>query len=170
MAVTINGNTGVVTGLAALPDSAMASGSIIQVQQTLWKSHTSFTTASSMTDVGLSCTITPSSTSSNILCHFGLRLCTASAARYAIALVRGSTTLDIGDTGNSVSDRGLVDGTMDGDRGAAYPNSFYLDTGISTTSATTYKLQIQVSSNFTINFRSGSSSGCSFMTLMEVAG
>ena len=33
MPVSINGNTGVVTGLAALPDSAMASGSIIQVVQ-----------------------------------------------------------------------------------------------------------------------------------------
>ena len=33
MPVSINGQTGVVTGLAALPDSAMASGSIIQVLQ-----------------------------------------------------------------------------------------------------------------------------------------
>ena len=33
MPITLNGSTGAVTGLAALPDSAMASGSIIQVVQ-----------------------------------------------------------------------------------------------------------------------------------------
>ena len=69
MAVSINGNTGVVTGLAALPDSAMASGSIIQVVSTT-KTDT-FTTTAAITSpaavTGLSCSITPSSSSNKIL-------------------------------------------------------------------------------------------------------
>ena len=63
MPVSINGNTGVVTGLAALPDSAMASGSIIQVVSTT-KTDTFSTSSSSFTDItGLSVSITPASSS-----------------------------------------------------------------------------------------------------------
>jgi len=155
-----------------VPRGGLPSGSqggIIQIQHTLFKTHTSFSTVSSMTDIGLSCTITPQSSSNHILCHFGVRMSAAGAARYGFNLVRGSTTLDTGNTDNSVVFSSLIDGTVNGDRGAAYPNAFYLDTGISTTSATTYKVQTIVSNNFTINFRGSSTGGCSFMTLMEVS-
>ena len=67
MPVSINGNTGVVTGLAALPDSAMSSGSIIQVVSTT-KTDTFSTSSSSFTDItGLSVSITPASSSNKIL-------------------------------------------------------------------------------------------------------
>ena len=71
MPVSINGNTGVITGLAALPDSAMASGSIIQVVQAVKTDSQSFTSSSSGNDrfdiTGLSVAITPSSSSSKII-------------------------------------------------------------------------------------------------------
>ena len=68
MAVSINGNTGVVTGLAALPDSAMSSGSIIQVVQTFKNDVFSTTATSTEVDVtGFNVTITPSSSSNKIL-------------------------------------------------------------------------------------------------------
>ena len=156
-----------------IPRGGLPSGSqggIVQIQHTLFKTHSSFS-ADSLVDVGLSCTITPQSSSNHILCHFGVRMCPSGASRYIANLVRGSTTLDIGNSGNSVgsNDIGLIDGTLNADRGAAYPNALYLDTGIATTSATTYKVQMRVSNTFTINFRSSSSSGCSFLTLMEVS-
>ena len=48
MAITINGSGGV-TGLTALPDSAMSSGSIIQVQHTMVTSVSSFTVSAANT-------------------------------------------------------------------------------------------------------------------------
>ena len=68
MAVVINGN-GAVTGLTALPDSAMAEGSIIQVVQTL-KGDAASTNSTSFSDMGLSVTITPTSSSNKILVQF----------------------------------------------------------------------------------------------------
>tara|TARA_R100000231_G_scaffold127903_1_gene98820 strand:- start:363 stop:863 length:501 start_codon:yes stop_codon:yes gene_type:complete len=156
-----------------IPRGGLPSGSqggIIQIQHTIFKTHSSFS-ADSYHDIGLSCTITPQSSSNHILCHFGVRCCPSGDARFTVKLVRGSTTLDIGNSGNSVpsDDIGLVDGTFESNRGAAPITALYLDTGIATTSSTTYKVQMQVSENFTINFRNGSTSGCSFMTLMEVS-
>jgi len=66
MAVVINGN-GAVTGLTALPDSAMAEGSVIQVVSVL-KNDSFSTTSSSFVDItGFTLDITPQSTSSKIL-------------------------------------------------------------------------------------------------------
>ena len=69
MPVSINGNTGVVTGLAALPDSAMASGSIIQVVQAGRNDVASQSTASEAVWTGhnIQVTITPSNSSNKIL-------------------------------------------------------------------------------------------------------
>ena len=69
MPVSINGQTGAVTGLAALPDSAMASGSILQVVQTVKTdtfSQSSLNDSTYSNDTGLNVTITPSSSSNKI--------------------------------------------------------------------------------------------------------
>ena len=76
MAVVINGN-GTVTGLTtggisdtkSVADSAMAEGSIIQVVQTL-KGDAASTNSTSFSDMGLSVTITPTSSSNKILVQF----------------------------------------------------------------------------------------------------
>ena len=75
MSVTINGN-GTVTGLSALPTSAMATGSIVQAKHLQFTTDLAFT-ASSTTDVsGFSLSITPTSTSNDIIiilhCTMGL--------------------------------------------------------------------------------------------------
>ena len=62
-----------------IPRGGLPSGSqggIIQIQHTLFKTHSSFS-ADGLHDVGLSCTITPQSSSNHILCHFGVRMCPA---------------------------------------------------------------------------------------------
>jgi len=89
MPVSINGNTGAVTGLAALPDSAMASGSIIQIvkggQADLFS-----TTSTSYTDAtGMSVDIT--TTGSNkvyLICDYTLS-CTAG---YVLARLTRTTS------------------------------------------------------------------------------
>ena len=63
MAVTINGN-GAVTGLTALPDSAMSSGSVIQKVTATFAGATGSSDGNntgSYTDSGITATITPSS-------------------------------------------------------------------------------------------------------------
>ena len=59
MAITINGN-GTVTGFTALPDSAMASGSIIQVVSATSTTSQS-TTSYDWADTNLSASIYPAS-------------------------------------------------------------------------------------------------------------
>tara|TARA_Y100000992_G_scaffold187171_1_gene126679 strand:+ start:3815 stop:4363 length:549 start_codon:yes stop_codon:yes gene_type:complete len=70
MSITINGN-GTVTGLSALPASAMSTGSIIQVVSTTKTDTTTETLAAnavSANDIGgLQVTITPSSSSNKII-------------------------------------------------------------------------------------------------------
>tara|TARA_R100000152_G_scaffold938_1_gene350 strand:- start:6 stop:527 length:522 start_codon:yes stop_codon:yes gene_type:complete len=140
MPVSINGNTGVVTGLAALPDSAMSSGSIIQVVQTV-KTDAFTTTSTSFVDItGLSVDITPSSSSNKILVTATIDAYAQRTSSYnsmsLVRLLRDSTAL-IG---------GHMRGRIDNSDTANYFNSGghvsvkYLDTP-STTSQLTYKIQ-----------------------------
>ena len=95
MAVVINGN-GAVTGLTALPDSAMAEGSIVQVKQTV-KTDTFSTTSQSAVDVtGLSVSITPTSTSNKILVTYDVKA-SCENVQMAFFLLRDSTNIYRGD-------------------------------------------------------------------------
>ena len=87
------------------------------------------------TDVGLSASITPSATSSKVLVFWNIhgRLM-ASSNGFGTRLVRGSTNIW------STVRPYYVFGDYVNERNA--PSFNYLDTGISTTSATTYKIQV----------------------------
>lgn len=142
MAVSINGN-GTVTGLSALPDSAMASGSVIQVVT----AHTSSKTTTKLTtyqDIsGLSLLITPVSTSSKILVHVNLTLShtsTADGALFSLARIVGGTTF-------RPADHPSVDMTNQLHNGAELSGLFthsahFLDNP-STTSEINYKYQVR---------------------------
>tara|TARA_R100001086_G_scaffold44715_2_gene19803 strand:- start:753 stop:1301 length:549 start_codon:yes stop_codon:yes gene_type:complete len=141
MAVSINGNTGVVTGLAALPDSAMASGSIIQVVQTV-KTDTFSTTSPAETafvDTGLSVAITPSATSSKILILWNMQIGASGDNVTYMRLQRGSTDILLADTSST---RVRTSQAQGGGYGSGWKIDVaagqYLDSP-STTSATTYK-------------------------------
>ena len=169
MAVSINGNTGVVTGLAALPDSAMSSGSIIQVVQAIKTDLYSTSSTSSFSDVpSLSLTITPASASNKIFIVANMTHNISTASDFAYRLLRGSTALGnstVGSEGNRV---GLACGTNDGDRGSPVCLSF-LDSP-NTTSATTYKIQVNhQNGTYRLNSRQGQWDGSSTITAMEVA-
>ena len=121
-----------------------SSGAVVQVKSA-FKSDTFSTASTSFVDVtGLSISITPTSASNNILVMLTTNLATdgSSTAIWA-RLMRGATAIAIGDAAGSRTQATL----------GAYPNGGLVITGAmtfldspATTSATTYKLQIQMNS------------------------
>ena len=93
MAVTINGN-GAVTGLTALPDSAMAEGSVIQVVSTIKKDAFTTNTSNNFVEVtGLNVTITPTSSSNKLFFQLDLTWGIASNTVFAGKLYDGSSEI-----------------------------------------------------------------------------
>ena len=169
MPVSINGNTGVITGLAVggLPDGTIdadslasnavtsaklasgVGGKILQVVNVEKTDTTSQVNQSARTDIsGMSATITPSATSSKILILCDLNICPPSGGYHVnLHLMRGSTD--------------IAEGTGAGGSGFNYAVNATASTGIfdnngnppistttldspNTTSATTYKWQWHV--------------------------
>ena len=167
MAVVINGN-GAVTGLTALPDSAMASGSVIQVVETKITAKSSVNMTTSYTDVaGFSVTITPSSASnkikltaminqSSIVQHGGGRF---------VRSVGGTDTVPTGWIGDASSNRtrsttGNLFAIVFLDSNGSDVNFpipvTLIDDSHGTTSAITYKFQMSCSSGtHAIRFNTG---------------
>ena len=159
----------------------VASGGVLQVQQTV-KTDTFTTNSTSYVDVtGLSVSITPSSTSSKILFMANLSVSGANAVdanHVYVQMIRGSTAINIGDA-RSNRERGtnVINNAIAGQM--FHPSSCFLDSP-NTTSSTTYKIQMKSSTtNETggIN-RSGRDSdnaqhdgtASSTITVMEIAG
>jgi len=137
MPVSINGNTGVITGLAALPDSAMASGSIIQVEKNATISTFS-TNSTSYSDIP-NCTLnfTPSSASNKYLATFSAYIVTTLASSHnqqtKIKMFIDST--EIGGTQSYAAESGAGGLQF---KGAAYLRAFDSFSG---TSQVTFKVQ-----------------------------
>ena len=148
MPITLNGN-GAVTGLTALPDSAMASGSIIQVVQALKSDSQTFTSSGSGNDrydiTGLSVSITPSSSSNKILITYNVNVGGPNGGyRAFLHLMRGSTDIYRGDDASSRTRCSNFIYTRNDSVGhvASYQNTgTFLDTPGDTNSHT-YKIQI----------------------------
>ena len=143
-----------------------AQGGIIQIKQNIFKTDTTLSTTNSYIDTGLDCSITPTSSGNHILVHCYLTFQPNNAGTCIFRVLRGSTVLDVGVSGGGV--QGLFAGTQDGSRGG-YPNVLILDSGIATTSATTYKVQVNISTTSRVNGRDTDYRGCSIMTLMELS-
>ena len=182
MAITINGD-GTLTGISVggLPDGivdtdmlatdavtaakigSLPSGSILQVVQTI-KSNIFTTTSSSFVDVtGLSASITPSSSSNKILCVVNVGIGTSSTgADNKVQVLRGSTEIVANDVLVRTDSVSICQNW----------NISVLDSP-STTSATTYKVQVLSESTHTVKVNSRNSEaggdGISTITLMEVA-
>ena len=154
----------------SVTSSKLGAGAILQVQSTT-KTDTFNTTSTSFTDVtGLSVAITPSSTSSKVLINFSIGTHDLTGAGdFAYQIVRGSTAIGLGSGGGTSA---TVGGTINADRGESVAMTF-LDTP-STTSATTYKIQVRTPSGtqMFINTRDGNSnySTISTITVMEIKG
>lgn len=166
-------------GLIRLQSSNLPSGSVLQVQS-VSKDDYFATTNNTFTDVtGMSVNITPSSTSSKIYCIFHVGLCGNGTGGQFIylRLMRGSTALSVGNiTGSS---RIAVGAGLGGD--VNYDNGPVVITHLdspSTTSATTYKIQIRDQNSGTAKFNSRGDDpdnnqagrSAATLTLMEIAG
>lgn len=170
---------------ATLPSSNLPSGTVLQIVQGELGSTVTKNPASGVTvDSGLSATITPSSTSSKILVQYSIYLGQSVSYNAFTRILRGSTQIGNGTSegthrpvGNAVVNTYTSGASVYSIMCAS--NSF-LDETISTTSATTYKIQIgsYATNNVYVN-RSNSfqdhSSGydtipLSTITLTEIAG
>ena len=128
----------------------------------------STSTTGSFTDIpGLSLTITPTLSSSKILILANICHSISSSSDYAYRLLRGSTALGnstVGSEGNRV---GISCGTTNASRGDGYSIHF-LDSP-NTTSATTYKIQVNhQNGTYRCNSRDGQWDGSSTIMIMEV--
>ena len=183
MALELNGTTGVsLVQDGVITDANLPAGSVLQVVQTVKTNVQSFTSATYTDVTGLSASITPSSTSNKILVlmhmHHG-----SDTGLAAFRLVRGATPIHVGDASGSCTQAtgGLGYGASLDNNSAYYAGLVaavqYLDSP-STTSSTTYKVQIMDSNGGSTYVNRGgydannnaSMRGVSSITLMEIAG
>ena len=156
---------------------ASTTGSVLQVVSTA-KTDTFTTTSTSFTDItGFSATITPTSTSSKILALAMINGSNDPAISLCyLRLVRDSTAIGVGDAGSGQRQSTASLSTSDTDVNmVGTSNIMFLDSP-ATTSATTYKVQIVVSTGTGFVNRSDNDSAsiggrfASTLTLMEIAG
>ena len=137
-----------------------SSGGIIQVKQSLYSTHSTYTNTSFAALSGFTCAITPTRADSKILITLNLCVEVRSASIICMQLTRGGSSIFT----NLGGMRG--DGTAQG----GYVSMTYLDSPAST-SALTYGVQTRTSnSTYAINNYIGSGPTNSFLTLMEVSG
>jgi hypothetical protein len=170
----------VLTSASSLTASQLPAGSVLQVVSTT-KTDTFTTTSTSPVDItGLSVSITPSSSSNKILITGSVCYGESSSTPYLMGflLVRNSTNICIADAAGSRSRWTFGgQGIYSTDNTVFAPINF-LDSP-ATTSATTYKIQVQAESPQTIYInRGGESDGdsaitgrfTSTITVMEIKG
>jgi len=157
--ITLNNNS--LTNITSLPTGV--GGKVLQVVSV---SHTSATSTTSITysDIGISASITPSSTSNTILVNYSLNALTYrnSSGYYRgwIKTLRGTTNIQENYFG------GYLDvGTDNNLYGAS--NVCFIDSP-SSTSSLTYKLQFRVDSGGTMTISEASKK--SNLILMEIEG
>ena len=150
-------------------------GKILQVLQTAKTDTFTLSTTNTWTDVtGLSQAITPASTSNKVLVNFSIGITSnAGANSHGFKIVRGSTSIGIGDAASSRTQTTVWDYPSENH---AETQSFTFLDSPSTTSATTYKIQMYANDTAYVNRMSTDSDsdtygrGASTITLMEVAG
>ena len=158
MSITNSGVTG--TGIGA--------GKILQVLSVIKTDLYSQSSAGSFTDIpNLNLTITPSATSSKILVMAHLCHNVSSTSDYAYRLLRGGTALGNSTVGSEGTRVGIACGTNNANRSDPVA-LFFLDSP-NTTSATTYKIQVNhQNGTYRCNSRDGQWDGSSTIAVMEV--
>jgi hypothetical protein len=182
MPIVINGS-GTVSGITAgLTAASMPTGSVLQVLQAVKTDHFTIGTNAqdTWTDItGLSIAITPASSSNKIFVLGNVMGGSNGADGICyFRLLRGSTEIGSGSGGSSINSFSIFDSqgySNSGDRDRAIHQNHiqYLDSP-STTSATTYKIQIRINTTgsatvnrYALNTNQGQSSQ---ITVMEIAG
>ena len=130
--------TTTITGATGIDNIKAATGAVLQVKSTFVGTAFS-STATAFTDMGLSVSITPTSTSSKILVSYNLGTVDVSAdTRIAFRIMRDSTPVGVG---SSAGSRALATTAATAVHQRGQPHSFQFLDSPSTTSAITYKVQ-----------------------------
>ena len=158
--------------------SFAGTGKILQVVSTAKTDTTSTTSLITFVDIsGMSVSITPSSSSNKILVIVDMRLGVNENRNVAYRIMRGSTAIYIGDAaGSRTRGTGSIRLMSDAKYDMQSETAVFLDSP-STTSATTYKLQVYCrnSKEFNLNRNNSNANGAetvgstSSITAMEVA-
>ena len=129
----------------------------------------STSTTSSFSDIpNLTLTITPTLSSSKILILANMCHSISSTSDYAYRLLRGSTALGNSTVGSEGTRVGISCGTTNASRGDGFSIHF-LDSP-NTTSATTYKIQVNhQNGTYRLNSRDSQWDGSSTLMIMEIA-
>jgi hypothetical protein len=165
MTVIIDGTAGITFPVTAGSASAVqaSSGRVLQVVTSNYSTGTS-TTSSTYTDLGMSASITPSSSSNKVLVIVsvqGLYLPNGgnSNDNIQVKLLRGSTDINI--MAGQINYRGQTSPAVTSNTYGIYTDS------PATTSSTTYKLQWRTENSRPINMNVGGET--STFTLMEIS-
>jgi hypothetical protein len=159
------------TGGTLISTAAPQSGSVLQVVHTS-KTNTDTSSSGSYIDIGLDATITPRSTSSRILIRTSIAIASNTASANIYMRIRNTTA------GTTVSNDPYYIVRWPADSQAPYycqRINFEEIHSPSTTSATTYKIQMYTNAGaFQVNMASNTGGGVtglvSTVTLMEIAG
>ena len=169
MSVIVDGTSGVDTVQKAALVGKLPAGTVLQVVNATYSTYTSFSSAT-LADLGLSATITPSSSSSKILVFTNLAggvAVTNVDAAANVKLLRGSTIIV-----NLEQTAGRMSVSSTERNWGAFGSSSYLDSP-ATTSATTYKIQVANTAGlgtiYVNNYSLTANSATCTMTLMEIA-
>ena len=150
----------------SIPKAALPTGSVLQVVNATFGTYTS-TSSTNPVDTGLTASITPTSSSSKILAFVSINGCEKgnNTASIRFRLVRNSTDI--------FSFENIIFGATSSPVAYGNTSTSYLDSP-STTSATTYKVQWNVSNGsgtiYINNYGAGGAgtTNCT-LTLMEIA-
>ena len=161
MTTTITGATGVnqITD-DAITVAKLPAGSVLQVK-IAYDTTTLSTTSGSMVSTGLQLGITPTSTSSKILCFWNVQARSAAAIKgFGTQLLRDSTAVFTSATNYAAYVGSATDARMNHDfKHLDSPN---------TTSEITYLINVAVHGNSTLNFNDDGNQ--TSIVLMEIAG
>ena len=165
-------NSSSITGLAAVGGlSSPQTGSVLQVVSTN-KTDSFSSSSTSLVDItGLSASITPTSATSKILVFGTIMTNSFTDSILTFQLVRGSTNISIG-TNNYTFVGTIANYFQANANDLLMPNAFHFLDSPSTTSSTTYKVQMKINQvrTFYVNNRpSGDASYTSTITVMEIA-
>ena len=171
--------TTTITGALGIDNIKAATGATLQVVQSVQTNYQSFSLNNTWADVsGLTVALTPSSTSNKVLVSFNLMIGTGGASPYPrVKLLKNGADLIVGNSG--IGSRVSVTGAFGAETNSSDARTVafeYLDSP-STTSETTYKLQVSGYNTrvFYTNITGASDSnsgmtGVSTITVMEIAG
>ena len=179
MAITINGSGGV-TGLTALPDSAMTSGSVIKVKSAFSTGKIT-TSSTSFQDIpGLDITITPTSSSSKFLIFVNMGVShqtTSGTLHLGLARTISGTTTYPSEFSDSDDTTNKIHFGNEALYGMFSHSAHFLDSP-NTTSAVNYKYQVRTYSSsvgtVSVGVRNGSNQNdldqTQNLTVMEIVG